>query len=194
MAGSYSTSVFIVIPVEDVVAAVFNTPVATIDSQNLVGIGLIWRLTGDAINDFTRDFPDFFLDSLTFDHEDLSKAGEIEIIIEFRRGPDLSDLDSAMAGIRAGGRRFAEIFKAETDVFEESRLVAFDGEVIMGLPNLDQIASQCTLGQKCISGDDLSCDVDRCKQRDGDLDFIRLFDGIIPGYGQDPDFFWVWQI
>lgn len=141
MAGSYSTSVFVVIPVDDVVAAVFNTPVAAIDSQNLVGIGLVWRLTGDAINDFTRDFPGFFLDSLPFDHEDLAKAGEIEIIIEFRRCPDLSDLDSAMAGIRAGGRRFAAIFKIETDFFEESRLVAFDGKVIIGLPVFDQMSS-----------------------------------------------------
>lgn len=191
MAGSYSTSVFVVIPVDDVVAAVFNTPVAAIDSQDLVGIGLLGRLTGDATNDFTRDFPGFFLDCLPFDHEDLAKAGEVEIIIEFYRGPDLPDLDSAMAGIRAGGRRFAAIFKAETDIFEESRLVAFDGEVIIGLPVFNQMSSQCTLGQKCIGGDGLSCDIDRCQQRDGDLDFICLLDDIRPGYGQGPDFFWV---
>jgi hypothetical protein len=51
------------------------------------------------------------------------------------------------------------------------------------------MSSQCTLGQKCVGGDGLSCDVDRCKHWDGDLDFICLLDGISSGYGQGPDFF-----
>lgn len=191
MAGSYSTSVFIVIPVDDVMAAVFNTPVAAIDFQNLVGVGLVWRLTGDAVSPFAGNFSRLFVGSLPFDQKDLAKVGEVKIIIEFRRDPDLSNLDSAMAGIRASGRRFAAIFKAQTDIFEELRLVAFDGEVIMGVPVFDQMSSQCTLGQKCIGGDGLSGDVDRCKHRDGDFNFIGLLDGISPGYRQGSDFFWV---
>lgn len=141
MARSYLASVFIVIPVDDVVTGIFNAPVAAIDFQNAVGIGLVWRLTGDAVNYFARDFPCLLLGPLAFDHEALADVGEIEIVIEFRRCPDSPNLDSSMPEIRTDSSRFAAVFKGEGEIFEELRLVAFDGEVIMGLPVFDQIAS-----------------------------------------------------
>ena len=69
-------------------------------------------------------------------------------------GPDLPCFDPSVA--QRGGfneiRRLARL-KIEDDVLEEMRLVAFDREMIMGVPRIDQIRRERALGQQSIGGD-----------------------------------------
>ena len=48
--GAYPTSVFIIIPVDDVVTAIFDAPVASVCFEHLLGVGLLWRLAGDPVD------------------------------------------------------------------------------------------------------------------------------------------------
>jgi hypothetical protein len=50
MSGSYSAAVLIIIPVNYVMAAVFDAPVATVTFENALRIGLLLGTTGDAID------------------------------------------------------------------------------------------------------------------------------------------------
>ena len=79
----------------------------------------------------------------------------------------------------------------DSNVLEEVGLVAFDGEVVMRLPVLDQIGGELALGQQRIGGDLLALDIDGIQQRDGHLDLVGAFDLVIAVYRQGTDFFWV---
>ena len=48
--GAYPTSVFIIIPVDDVVAAIFDAPVASVCFKHLLGVGLLRGLAGDPVS------------------------------------------------------------------------------------------------------------------------------------------------
>lgn len=51
MAGAYAAAVFIEIPVQDVVAAVFDAPVAAVDGKELLGVYFVGLSAGDAVGD-----------------------------------------------------------------------------------------------------------------------------------------------
>ena len=51
VAGADATTVLVVVPIQDVVAAVFDGPVATVDLEQALGIGLSGHSTGDAVGD-----------------------------------------------------------------------------------------------------------------------------------------------
>jgi len=53
VAGADAAAVLVVVPIEDVVAAVFDGPVATVDLEQALGIGLCGRSTGDAVGHIT---------------------------------------------------------------------------------------------------------------------------------------------
>ncbi len=82
MAGAYLTSVFIVVPVQDVVAAVFYAPVTAIGFEDLLCVGLLRCSTGDAVDGFGGDCTGFFIKPFAFNHEGLANMGEVEIVVE----------------------------------------------------------------------------------------------------------------
>jgi len=83
------------------------------------------------------------------------------------------------------------LIKVEGDLLEQGFLIAFDGEVVVGVTLFDQIGRQIALGQQGIGGNGFTVNVDGRQQRDGGFDLIGLFFLIAIGYGQRTDFFWV---
>jgi hypothetical protein len=96
VAGAYPTAILVVIPVKDIMAAIFDAPVTPVGFKDTLGVGLVWGATGNAVGKFTRLFPGLFFYGLPFDDEGLSDVGEVEVLVEFRAGPDLADFDPAM--------------------------------------------------------------------------------------------------
>jgi len=94
--SSDSASVFIVVPINDVMTTILNTPMATVDLENALWVGLLRGSTGDAISDFTRGLATLFVGEAPLDGERLSDMGEVEIVVEFGGGPDFSDFDPSM--------------------------------------------------------------------------------------------------
>jgi hypothetical protein len=133
VAGAYATAVFIEIPVQDVVAAVFDGPVAAIDSKELLCVNLFRGSAGDAVGDVVGDLSGPLFNRFPLDQETLLHVGEVEVGIEFGGGPDFTGFDPTMIrGIISNEIRFLAILEIQFDIFKECGLVAFDGEVIMG--------------------------------------------------------------
>jgi hypothetical protein len=61
MAGTYSAAVFVIVPFDDVMAGVFNAPVAPVGGKNALTVGLFRPSTGDAVGDFTGILTGFFI-------------------------------------------------------------------------------------------------------------------------------------
>ena len=156
MTGTDSTAVFIKVPVDDVVAAVLDAPVRPVGFEYLLSIGLVWCSAGNAIGKFDRALACFLVDALAFDQEGLADVGEVEVIVQCGGRPDPSSLDASVRNGRAVNEiRVLSILEMEDDVVQEIGLVAFDGEVIMCLPVLNQIGSERALRQQRIG----SCSV-----------------------------------
>lgn len=173
-------------------AAVFDTPVATVGSQQLLRIGFCRQSAGDAIGDVTGGFAGFFLCGLALDNKGLTEVREVQVAIECGGGPDFANFDSAVIR-RVGHDKIREraVVKKERDVFKETGLVVFDGEVVMGVTLPDQVIGDMPLGQKGIGGNIFALDIDGIQQRDGGFDFVGALELIVRRYGQGADFFWV---
>lgn len=73
---------------------------------------------------------------MPLDDEGLADVRKVEVVVQFGGGPDLPGFDSSMIGLG----RFQHvvrlvrisILEEQLDIFEESRLVAFHGEQIVG--------------------------------------------------------------
>jgi hypothetical protein len=184
MSRTDAASVFIEVPVKNIVATILDAPMAPIDGEDLLGRGLIWCTTRDPIGELKGAYPRCFLDPLTFDDEGLSDVGECQGGIEGRRSPNLSGLDPPVA--EGGGvdeiRGVARL-KVADDVLKQSGLVAFHGEVVVGLPAVDQICGERTLGQEGIGGDRFTVDLDGIKQRRGHGDLVGLLALVGAFYG-----------
>jgi hypothetical protein len=72
----------------------------------------------------------------------------------------------------------------------QGRLVVFDGKDVMGVMR-EEVVSELALGQQGVSGDRLTGDIQRLKDRDDHPDLIGLLDFVAALYGQGTDFFWV---
>ncbi|MDZ7581923.1 MAG: hypothetical protein U5R30_15395 [Deltaproteobacteria bacterium] len=90
MAGSYPAAVFVIVPVDNVVATVFDAPVAAVGGQNAFGIGLFRGTAGDAVGDFAGILAAFFLRGLPLDDKSLSDMGKVQIVVEFGCNPDFA--------------------------------------------------------------------------------------------------------
>lgn len=69
--------VFIVIPVDDGVTAIFDTPVSTVVAKHLSGSGLVRCFTGDAVGDLAAAVFGFFVYRDAFNPERLTDTGEV---------------------------------------------------------------------------------------------------------------------
>jgi len=77
-------------------AAVFDTPMAPVGSQQLLRIGLFRGSAGDAIGDVTGNFTGFFIGGFALDDKGLLDVREVQIAVECGRGRDFSDFDAAV--------------------------------------------------------------------------------------------------
>ena len=94
--GADSTAVLVIIPVDNVMATVLDTPVSPIDGEDGLRIGLLRRLAGYAVGDLAGTFACFLFGDVTFNAEYLANMREGEIAVEFWGSPDSSELDSAV--------------------------------------------------------------------------------------------------
>ena len=191
VAGADAAAVFVIVPVEDVVTATLDAPMAAIHLEYLLWSGLIRWPTGEAIGGFAGTFAGFLVDRLAFDDEGLPDVGEVEIGIEGRGGPDFSDLDPSVIAVDGDGVGCWSAAEEQGEIQQQGGLIGFDGKVVVGVSLHHQIVGECALGQQGIGGDILAGDVEGVEQRDGGLDFIDLLGLFIARYRQGADFFWV---
>jgi len=78
------------------VAAVFDTPVATVGGKHALRVGLLRSSAGDAMGDVTRVFAAFFICGLPLDDKRLSDVREVEIAVEFGCDPNFPDFNPAV--------------------------------------------------------------------------------------------------
>lgn len=184
MSFADAAPVFIEVPIKNVMATVFDGPMAPVGGEYFFGISLIGRPAVDAIGDFTGYFSGFFVNRFPFDGERLADVREVQIGVQFGCDPDFAGVD---ATVIAGGRfnevRCASILEEEFDGFKESGLVAFDGEVIMGLSFNDVIAD-VALGQQGVGGDGFALDGNGVEQGNDGFDFVGAFGFVAAGDGQ----------
>ena len=89
---------------------------------------------GDAVGDVLGDLAALFFNRFSLNQEGLLHVGEVEVGVELGGGPDFPGFDAAMIWrITSNEIRFLSILEIQLDIFEQCGLVAFDGEVIMGL-------------------------------------------------------------
>jgi len=69
VSGAYPASIFVIVPIDDVMATVFDAPVATVCGKDMLRVCLLRALTGDAVSDFTGVFTGFLLSKLSLHHE-----------------------------------------------------------------------------------------------------------------------------
>ena len=94
--SAYAASVFVIVPIDDVMAAVFDAPVATVGDKHALRVGLLRSSAGNAIGDFTGVFTGFFICGLPLDEKSLSDVRKVQIAVEFGCGPDFADFDPAV--------------------------------------------------------------------------------------------------
>jgi hypothetical protein len=70
---------------------------ASVEIEHAGWVGFFRREAGDTKDDFFCGFVGFEFGYLTADTEDLPNVGEIHVVVQFRAGPDLTDLQAAMA-------------------------------------------------------------------------------------------------
>jgi len=164
VASAYAAAVFVIIPIDDVMAAVFDTPVAAIGGKHLLWIGLVRRSACDAVCNFTGILSAFFIGGLPLDEESLSNVRKVEIVVEFVCDPYFASFDPAVIrGIALDKIRILPIFEIERDVFKKTGLVVLDGEVVMSVTIPNQIIGNFSLGQQSICGNFLALNIDGIK-------------------------------
>lgn len=101
MSGSDAATIFVIVPIDDVVTTL-HTPVAPVISKYLLGTGLLDRRAGDAVDTLLALLATLLVDGLTLDHECLAHMRKVQIVVQCGGGPDLSCFDSpvfALAGL-----------------------------------------------------------------------------------------------
>ena len=96
MALAYPAAVFGIVPIDNVMTAVFDAPVAAVGGKHALRVGLLRGPAGNAIGDFTGVFTAFFICELALDDKSLSEVRKVQIAVEFGCGPDFADFDAAV--------------------------------------------------------------------------------------------------
>ena len=193
VAHAYPALIFIIVPVEDVVAAVLNGPVTTVYYEQARGVGFVRWSTGDTIGDLARGLAVLLPCGMPFNGEGLSHMREVEVVIEFSGGPNLPYFDSfVVRGIIGDTFGFLTLLEVQGNVVQEGRLILFDGKVVMGFAR-NHVACNGALGQEGIGTDVLAFDGDGVKERDGAFNLICPF-GFFIAYPKTAYFFWVCEV
>ncbi len=91
-------AILVEVPVEDVVAAILDSPVAAIGGEDALGAGLFRRLTGDTKSVFDSDFTGLLEHDLAFGHKNLADMRKVDERIQRRAAPDTTGFDPAVIG------------------------------------------------------------------------------------------------
>ena len=75
--SAYATAVFVIVPIDNVMTAVFDAPVAAVGGKDGLRVGLLRSSAGDAIGDFTGVFTGFFICGLPLDEKSLSDVRKV---------------------------------------------------------------------------------------------------------------------
>ena len=133
-----SAPVFIVVPVQAPMTLVFNTPVATIDGKQLFGVRLLGREACHTIDGLGGELSGFLVDAIPLDGKNLSDMRKVQIPIELRGSPDGAGFNATMVWrLDMNEIGFCWLVEKQPDIFQESLLVAFDGEQIVGIASVD---------------------------------------------------------
>jgi hypothetical protein len=64
---AYPAAIFVIAPIDKVMTAVFDAPVATVDGKHALKFGMLRSSAGNAMDDFTHDMSliDLIVDSVT---------------------------------------------------------------------------------------------------------------------------------
>ena len=160
--------------------------------QSLRGRGL-WGQAGDPIGGLAAALGGLDLDGVAAHGEDRCDAREVHVVVEFARRPDGAVLAAAVLGLgglggevrRAPGDALVE---GQADIVEQRRLIALDGEQIVGAA-VEEIGGQRTLGEQGIGGDGAPPDVgQRLEQGDDGADLVGALLGVA-GPRLQADFF-----
>ena len=96
MTGSYAAAVFVIVPIDNVMTAIFDGPVTTVGGKHAFRVGLFSGSAGNAIGDVTGVVTGFFISRLTLDDKSLCDVGKVQIVVEFGCGPNFTDFDAAV--------------------------------------------------------------------------------------------------
>ena len=162
--STYAATVFIIVPIDNVMTTVFDAPVAAVGGENVLSVGLLRSTAGDAIGNFTGVFTAFFVCGLPLDDKSLSDMGKVQIAVEFSCGSNFADFyPTVIRRVAMDKIGIFPVFKIQGDVFKKSGLVVFDGEVVMSVTFPDQIVGDLALGQEGIGGNIFTLDIDGIK-------------------------------
>jgi hypothetical protein len=84
------------------VQTVFNGPVGAAELQYSGRVGSLGRQTGDAVDGLAALFATGQVGGAALYTEDLADIGEIQIVVEFGAGPDVTDFQSSVGVIDSG--------------------------------------------------------------------------------------------
>ena len=170
-----------------------DRPVPAIEGeQPLRGCGLPVQ-AGDPVGRLDAPLAGLDLDGFAAHGEDLADAGEVQVAVEFAGGPDGTPLVAAVFRLCGLDREVRcalgdDLVEQKPDVVEQGRLVALDGEHIVGAPG-EEILGEGALGEQRIGGDGQAGDIgQRLEQGNDGADLVGTF---LPVAGVRPqaDFF-----
>lgn len=81
VSGSYPAAVLVEVPVNDIMATVFDAPVPSVDGKDAFRIGLFGSLAGYSVGDFAGVFACFLVGGFPLDTERLSDISKLEIVV-----------------------------------------------------------------------------------------------------------------
>jgi len=135
MADAVTAAILVEVPVDHIVATVFDGPVTAIGGEDALWAGLFRRrTTGDSQSDLVGDPAVLFVKNLPLDQEDLADMRKVEVRIECCAAPDAPGFDTAVVGrCDIDKIRRLPILEEKGDIGLKRRLIAFGSEVIMRL-------------------------------------------------------------
>jgi len=77
MSCANAAAVFVVVPINHVVATVFDAPMFTVRLKDFFGISLYGCATGNPVSDVVTPFTGFLFDEFPFNQESLADMGKI---------------------------------------------------------------------------------------------------------------------
>ena len=171
-----TAAVLVIVPIEDIMAAVFDGPVATVDLEKALGVGLLRGAAGDAIGNLAGGLAGLFVDRDAFDGKDLADMREVQVVVKGGGRPDFTGFDAAVVGrVMRDKVRGLSVSEPKSDVIKECGMIGFDGEVVVGVAFFDQVVGEFALGEKRIGGDIFVMEIEAIEERDRHTDLVSLF-------------------
>ena len=98
VSSANAAAVFVVVPINHIVATVFDAPMFTVGLKDFFGISLFGRAAGHPVNDFVSLFTRFLVEAFPLDHKGLADMGEIQVLVERRGCPNFAGFDASVIG------------------------------------------------------------------------------------------------